>query len=111
MGMEVRSFLVMRSEAETSGKGRSMRGAQRELCSVRGILSHATAVERDRWKQLSHWVTHKVVVSGVPEVPLRAGDVLLCGKEAYTLSGVPYDVGDLHYTTILYCEVRKDLYD
>lgn len=108
-GKGVMIFQVLRRSPQKSSGGRVLLGEMEALGEIRGSLAKSRGSEKERWKQLSHPVSHVVILRGVPEISLRVGDVLRLGEREFLLNALPYDVGDLGHWTQLYCDERRDL--
>lgn len=74
-GEDIKQFLILRSRPVVTKSGRVLQEDLEEIGEVKGVLASARSYERERWKQLAHPVTHKIVVRKV-RPDLRAGDVL-----------------------------------
>ena len=78
----------------------------RKIGTVRAVLASARGDEMQRGKQLSHPVTHKIIMSRSPDFDIMPGDVFeLAGRRFYH-TAIPYDVGGLGHFTIFYCDER-----
>lgn len=112
-GAEYVEFKVFRKESVRTSGGRVLHNAPVELGSFYGILAQARGEEKKQWNQLSHPVTHKVLVKDGLDLELVVGDVLqfYVGKQMreMLISAVPYPVAGLSFWTILYGEERRDL--
>lgn len=108
-GQEVQKFTVLRSGAVTTSAGRVLQNQLEEVGEISGVLAVARSEERERWKQLAHMVSHKVVVKSALPFSIRAGDVLRVGSRELIVSNVPYDVGGLGHFVVIYGNERNDL--
>lgn len=113
MGSALTQFTLYRSTSVATDMGRILKHSSEELGTFSGVLAVASSSEKERWNQLSHPVTHKVILTGKIEIPLKIGDTLRWqsqGKEReMLLCGVPYDVGNLGHYVIVYGNERGDL--
>lgn len=73
---------------------------------VQGVLAESSPVEKLRYQQLQHPVTHQIVVKGVCNV-VRGDRLTLNGHRYYVQDF--QDVGQMGLWTIYYCEERADL--
>lgn len=103
------NLTAYRYTSTTTQSGRVVKGDSVELGGIKGILASANALEKERWKQLSHPVSHKIIQKGIPDFELKAGDFFVYGVKKYHISAVPDNVGGLNHFTIYYCEERSDL--
>lgn len=112
-GSAVSTFRVFRAVAVTTEMGRVLHNISEEIGKISGVLAEASSYEKERWRQLSYPVSHKVILSGVPSILLEVGDVLQwesgSGTREMILNGIPYDVGNLGHYLIVYGNERRDL--
>lgn len=106
-------FQVFRAVAVTTEMGRVLHNVSEEIGKISGVLAEASSYEKERWRQLSYPVSHKVILSGHPSFLLEVGDVLRwesgTGTREMILNGIPYDVGNLGHYLIIYGNERRDL--
>lgn len=106
-------FEVWRTSSVTTDMGRVLQNSPKKVGELRGTLAVATSSEKERWGQLSHPVSHKVILRGVPEISLLVGDILRwesCGAmRELILNKIPYDVGGLGHYILIYGDERRDL--
>lgn len=100
---------VWRGQKEMSPRGRILQGQGQLLGTFLGILAQAQSDEKERWRQLTHPISHKIIQRGMPDFPLEVGDVFQCGETELILSAVPYNVAGLGHWVIYYCQERRDL--
>lgn len=105
----LRKFSVYRRSMVKNATGRVELGEALYLGDISGIFGKSSCSELERWKQLSHPVSHVILLPGVPEFSLEVGDILRLGERDFFLNAVPCDIGDLGHWTQLYCEERGDL--
>ncbi|MFI3254452.1 MAG: hypothetical protein R3Y63_08985 [Eubacteriales bacterium] len=108
-GKGVMIFQVLRRSPQKSSGGRVLLGELEELGEIRGSLAKSRGTVENQNKQVTHPVSHVIIVKGVPEIALQVGDVLRHGGRDFILNTIPYDVGALGHWTELYCEERRDL--
>lgn len=101
-------FSVQRkSTTINAAKGGSASLSFSEVGSFTGVIGEATASERIRWSQISHPVTHKVVVKGrVPDI--LDGDAIFLGERKFVVQGIE-DPGDLGLWEVLWLEERREI--
>jgi len=107
-GQALREFDVFRDADHRTASGRITSNGVERLGSIRAILAAAKPDEIERWRQLEHPVTHKIIQKGAAPFEIKAGDSLVRGEKRYIVQTAPYDPGDLHHWTIYYCEERSD---
>lgn len=108
-GSPVVLFSVYRGGSQITLSGRVLQGEAEFLGEMQGILARSRGTEKERWRQLSHPISHLIIVRGVPNIHLRVGDVLRHQGRDFILNAIPYDVGGLGHWTELYCDERRDL--
>lgn len=107
-GQELRPFDVLRPEARENERGQEVICGYEPLGNIRAILAKAKPEEIERWKQLNHPVTHKIIMQHKPPFEVRPGDIFeRAGRRFYT-QAMPHDPGDLGHYTIFYCDERSD---
>lgn len=106
-GQEYREFIIYRGATVTTTGGRVLQNAQKEVGKLVGVLAQANSKEKEKWKQITHPVSHKVVTRG-ELTELQVGDSLTMGGKTFFVSAVPYDVGGLGHFTVIYCSERLD---
>lgn len=109
-GQELKKFEVSRAEKVRTQSGRAMQGEETVVGEFFAILAQAKPEEKERWRQLAHPVTHKIIQRGKPDFEVRPGDTLRQGHRKFYVSAIPYDVGGLGHWSIYYCEERSDLH-
>lgn len=108
-GQELREFAVYRDTDTRTTSGRITSGGRELLGLVRAVLAAAKPEEIERWRQLEHPVTHKIIQQGAAQFTIRSGDSLMCGESRYIVQTAPYNPGGLNHWTIYYCEERSDV--
>ena len=118
-GQELREFSVARPETGGGGDGgvqaRSRRagaiGGYAHVGNIKGVLASAKPDEAERWRQLGHTVSHKIIMPGKPDFEVLPGDVFERGARRFYNRMMPNDAGDLGHWTIFYCAERADIGD
>lgn len=108
-GQELREFEVFRDGEHKTASGRVVSNDRERLGTVKAILAAAKPEEKERWRQLEHPVTHKMIQQGAPPFEIRPGDFFERGDRRYFVQAAPYNVGDLGHWTIYYCDERSDV--
>lgn len=100
-----KSFLIERKKDESvSSRGRVTSGFEK-VGTISAVLSETKTNEIERFRQLSHPVTHTIVQSGSPKA--QVGDRLIFENRIFIIQGVD-NPGSLGLWTIYYAEERKD---
>ena len=107
-GQELRRFEVFRQTEHKTAGGRITYDDEKLLGEIKGILAAAKPQEMERWRQMEHPVTHKIIQQGVAPFEIRAGDTIVRGDKRYTVQTAPYNPGGINHWTIYYCEERSD---
>ena len=124
-GMEIRTFTVYRPERRDTELGRTLRDSEKKIGKILAILAAASPEEKERWRQLEHPITHKIIMRYATTYEILPGDVFeyepqptfgLQAPEQYERKvrrfynqAVPYDIGDIGHWNIFYCEERTSL--
>jgi hypothetical protein len=115
-GQELREITVRRPIVRETDSGRvTANGETEALGTVRAVLAAAKPEEIERWRQLGHPVTHKIIMRYTPPFDIRPGDIFemtaLPGRTArrFYNQAIPYNVGDIGHWTIFYCDERTDV--
>ncbi len=108
-GQELRVFDVYRDGGHRTASGRITSNGVERLGTIRAVLAAARPMEIERWRQLEHPVTHKIIQKGTAPFEIRAGDSLVRGETRYIVQTAPYDPGGLGHWTIYYCGERSDV--
>ena len=109
-GQELREFTVSRPETRGTENGREgLTNSFQPIGKVRAILAQAKPEEIQRWRQLNHPITHKIIMQGKPPFEIRPGDTFERDGLRYYHQMTPYDVGDIGHWTIFYCDERTDV--
>ncbi len=108
-GQELREFTVLTPETRSTDNGREITNGYKVIGKIKGILAEAKPTEIERWRQLEHPITHKVIQQGVFDAEIKAGDVLeLDNGRRFYLQAQPHNPGDINRWTIYYCDERCD---
>jgi hypothetical protein len=108
-GQELREFSVLRPETRETARGRDIINEYSEVARIRAILAQAKPEEMERWRQLNHPVTHKIIMQRRPPLDIKPGDVFERDGRRFFNVAMPYDVGDLGHWVIFYCDERMDV--
>lgn len=107
-GQELREFAVLEPDTRSTGNGREINNGYSMLGKIKGILAEAKPAEIERWRQLGHPVTHKIIQQGTfPNI--KAGCVLELDQRRFYIQAQPYNPGGINHWTIYYCEERSDV--
>jgi len=74
-GMEQRVFTVYRPLRRGTELGRVLRDSETRIGQITAILAEAKPEEKERWKQLEHPITHKIIMQYIPPFKILSGDV------------------------------------
>ena len=108
-GKELRMFTVYREGEHQTASGRiTMNGAGR-LGEIKAVLAAAKPEEIERWRQLEHPVSHKLIQQGVAPFEIKPGDTIAHGDNRYIVETAPYNPGGINHWTIYYCHERSDV--
>lgn len=108
-GQELREFDVYRDGDYRTASGRITSNGVERLGTIRAVLAAAKPEEIERWRQLEHPVTHKIIQHGTAPFGIRAGDSLVRGEKRYIVQAAPYNPSGINHWTIYYCEERSDV--
>ncbi len=108
-GQELREFTVLTPETRSTDNGRELTNGYKIIGKIKGILAEAKPAEIERWNQLGHPVTHKIIRQGVCDTAIAPGDVLECGGRRFYVQAAPYNPGGINKWTIYYCDERSDI--
>lgn len=100
-------FLVTEKNTRLNEIGRCVTEFKSTGEMILGVVSSAEPKEVERWKALSHTVTH-VVIQHLGRVKAKVGDCLINGAKKFFVQAVD-DPAGLGQFTIYYCEERFDL--
>jgi hypothetical protein len=107
-GQEQREFTVLRPEPRENERGQVLNNGFAPVGTIRAILAQAKPEEIERWKQLNHPVTHKIIMQHRPPFDIRPGDIFERAGRRFNMQTLPYDPGDIGHWTIFYCDERSD---
>jgi len=108
-GQELREFTVQRPQTHETQRGRETINGYETLGTLRAILAQAKPEEIQRWRQLNHPVTHKIITQHKPDFEVKPGDIFEHNGRRFYTQTLPYDPGDLSHWTIFYCDERTDV--
>jgi len=113
-GQELRDIEVLRPVTRKTENGRAgLINRFENVGCLRGILAAAKPEEIERWRQLNHPISHKVITQGSPDFEIRPGFCFalrqVSGHRYFYNQTQPYNVGDLDHWIIFYCEERFDV--
>ena len=107
-GQELRYFKVYREGERRTPSGRITMAGRTMLGEIKAVLAAAKPSEIERWRQLEHPVTHKIIQKGVAPFEIRPGDSIERGDKRYIVQTAPYNPGGINHWTIYYCDERSD---
>lgn len=108
-GQELREFVVLKPERRDTESGRA--GLTNQFVAigkVRAILAQAKPDEIQRWRQLNHPITHKIIMQRLPDFPIMPGYIFEWNGRRFYHTEIPYNVGDIGHWSIFYCNERAD---
>jgi hypothetical protein len=109
-GQELREFTVSRPDTRGTENGREgLTNKFYEVGKVRAILAQAKPEEVQRWRQLNHPITHKIIMQHKAAFEIQPGDIFERDGKRYYHQMSPYNVGDIGHWTIFYCDERGDV--
>lgn len=108
-GQELRQFDAYRDGEHKTASGRVTSNGWEYLGEFKAVLAAAKPEEIERWRQLEHPITHKIIQQGIAPFEIKAGDSLVCERKRYIVQTAPYNPGGLNHWTIYYCDERSDV--
>ena len=108
-GQELRTFDVYRDGDHKTASGRILSNSWERLGEIKAVLAAAKPEEIQRWRQLEHPVSHKIIQQGIPPFEIKPGDSLVRGDRRYIVQTAPYNPGGINHWTIYYCDERSDV--
>jgi hypothetical protein len=108
-GQEIREFSVYHPETRETEIGRVLKNNETLVGTIHAILAAARPEEKERWKQLQHPITHKIIMQFTPAFDIRPGDVFVYDGRRFYNQAMPYNVGNIGHWMIFYCEERTDI--
>lgn len=108
-GREAFDFDVYRNGEYITASGRPVSNGGGRIGGIRAVLASARPEEKERWRQLEHPVSHKIIQRGAPPFELLPGDSLVRGDKRYIVQAAPYNVGGINHWTVYFCEERSDV--
>lgn len=108
-GTGLQTFTIFRDGEHKTASGRIVSNGAEPIGEIRAVLAAAKPEEIQRWRQLEHPVSHKIIQQGAAAFEIRPGDSLVCGERRYIVQTAPYNPGGLNHWTIYYCDERSDV--
>jgi hypothetical protein len=111
-GQELKEFAIYAPETRGTDRGREgLVNNYKPLGTIRAILAQATPEETQRWRQLNHPVSHKIIMQHIPPFEIKTGFVfeLTATGQEFFMSTLPYEPGGIGHWTIFYCNDRRDV--
>ncbi len=108
-GQELREFEVYRDGEHRTASGRVVSNGTEVIGEIKAVLAAAKPEEIQRWRQLEHPVSHKIIQQGTAAFEIKPGDSLVCGERRYIVQTAPYNPSGLNHWTIYYCDERSDV--
>lgn len=108
-GQQLKTFTLYKKQTNVSLRGRVTYSAEdRPIGEFRGTIARASPKEQERWGQMGHPVTHKIVARGVyPALREAEAEMLVgAGDRFWMVEGV-HDPSGLHFFTALFCNERQ----
>lgn len=103
-GQQLKTFEIFRKKASTDSRGRVTYAAEPELIdAVRGTIARASQHEQHQWNQMSHPISHTIVIRG--RTKADAGDEVRIGDRVFSIQG-KHDPAELGFFSTLYCLER-----
>ena len=101
-----KDFSIEKKGATLSARGRARSEYDGETGErIRGVLAEAKPVEKERWRQLQHPISHTITQKWRPQA--EAEDRLILGERMFFIQGVD-EPGAIGLWTIYYVEERFD---
>lgn len=101
-----KDFIIEHKDESVSSRGRKKsRYADSDANMIKAILAEADPREKERWRQLSHPISHTIVHKGSPMA--NTEDRLIFGGRMFYIQGID-EPGSLGLWTIYYAEERFD---
>lgn len=108
-GQEQREFTVLRPDGRETENGRELINGYETVGTLQAILAQARPEERERWRQVNHPITHKLIMQHKPTFEVKPGDIFERDGRRFYHQTLPYDSGDLGHWTVFYCDERIDV--
>lgn len=105
-GSDLKTYKAYRAKKIKDSTGYSHTGYDfnKPFCIFDGVISKAKQTEKRVAEQMSHHVTHEVIV--YHRVPIEADDVLLLGNRQFVVHEIR-DPGEIGLFFCIMCEERK----
>ena len=95
-GQELHTFDVYRDGDHKTAGGRIVSNGRERLGEIKAVLAAAKPEEIQRWRQLEHPISHKIIQQGIPPFEIVPGDSLIRGNKRYIVQTAPYNPGGLN---------------
>lgn len=105
-GNELREVTVLQPENRETENGRVVNNTYVSVCTIKAVFAAARPEEKERYRQLGHPITHKIIQQGICPVKIKAGYILEREGRRFYIQTEPYNIGSLNYWTIYYCEEK-----
>lgn len=107
-GKELMEFDVFKPEKTETLRGQVLNNKLTGSGKIKAVLAQASPLEIQRWKQLQHPISHKIIAKGAPDFEIAPGDILQLKKRRFVVRTNPYNIGGLYHFVIYYCQERTD---
>ena len=111
-GQGFKTFTVKKLGKAVNTNGRVQKAGYEDVGNIIGILATADQKEMEKWKQLGHPITHKVVQVGVANFAAATNCLVLSEtgkKDRYFYVQGTGDPGELHHMMRYFVEERNNL--
>jgi hypothetical protein len=111
-GQGLKAFDIYKPETRGTDNGRAgLVNQYTKLGSIDAVLAAAKPEEVQRWKQLNHPVSHKIIMQKNPPYEVKPGYVfkLTDTGQQFFVETLAYDPGGIGHWTIFYCTDRRDV--
>jgi len=108
-GQQLKTFTLYKKGTNVSARGRVTYAAEQEpIGTFRATIAQASPKEQERWGQMGHPVTHKIVARGVSPVLAGAAAEMIVEHDGrfWAVEGV-HDPSGLHFFYTLFCNERQ----
>ena len=111
-GQELREFVVSKPETRSTENRRAgLFNQYVKVGTIWAILAQAKPEETQRWRQLNHPVSHKIIMQHKPTFEVGTGYIFEQSdtSQKFYVSAVPYEPGGIGHWMIFYCTDRRDV--
>ncbi len=108
-GQQLQTFTIYKKGTNVSPRGRVAYSAEEQpIGAFRGTIAQASPKEQERWGQMGHPVTHKIVARGIYPVLAEAAaeTIVEANGRFWAVEGV-HDPSRLHFFYTLFCNERQ----